>query len=656
MGYLRSSIRRKLIFATLSPLCVAILLCWLIGSQLITNRIFRQAQQNVMRDLNLARKVYQDEINHLASVVKVAGLSRDMALYLNDTRSIRQNNVLLQILQAENLSFLNVIDKKGVVRYRVANPQQYGDTLGDDPMVVRALNGELCSGAEVYSHERLMLESPALAKAAVITVRQTARARTVADSSEQRGLMMVAVTPLTASDGRVFGALQAGLMLNNDSSVVDSITRIVFDQEGMGAATVFMGDVRIATNVRDTTGERAIGSLMSEEVARVVLNKGSIWSDRAFVFSDWYISAYEPIRGLSGSVIGALYVGMPEQPLLNLKRSLNLHFAGVLLIVAMIGIGLATWIGSHTARPVRALAEGARRMAAGQRIEPIMVARDDEIGLLANEFNTMAREVILLNQTLELKVEERTRDLEEKNIQLLATQKELGRAERLAGLGMLAAGVAHEINNPLAVIRGNAELLQISIPADSDNREEADAIVEEAVRIERIVNNLRVFSRSGMLRISTFSLEKMLDSILGQIGHQIPLSRYRVTRSYGVRGLEINGDKDQLRQVFTNLIINGLQAMPEGGELLLSTLLDSEDQRVSVTVKDYGCGIYEEDKGRLFSPFYSTKAEGTGLGLAVSYRIVRDHGGEIRVESRAGEGSIFMVLLPLRQESADNIG
>jgi two-component system NtrC family sensor kinase len=653
MGSPRSSIRRKLIFATLLPLCVAILLCWLIGSQLITNRIFRQAQQNVIRDLNLAHKIYQDEINHLASVVKVAGLSPDLVLQLESSRFIRQDKVLQQILQAENLSFLNLIDKNGVVRFRAANPLHQGDLLGDDPMVARALEGELSSGAQVYSHERLMLENPAMAKAAVITVRPTARARTVTDSGEQRGLMLVAVTPLMANDGRVSGALQAGFMLNNDSRVVDTITRIVFDQEGVGAATVFMGDMRIATNVRDTAGDRAIGSLMSEEVARVVISQGMNWSDRAFVFSDWFISAYEPIRDHSGSVVGALYVGMPEQPLLNLKKSLNQNFAGVLLIVALIGITLATWIGSHMARPVRALAEAARRMATRQRIEPIMVTSDDEIGLLANEFNTMAREVSSLNQTLEQKVEDRTRDLEEKNLQLLATQKELGRAERLAGLGMLAAGVAHEINNPLAVIRGNAELLQNSIPADNEEREEVDAIVEEAIRIERIVNNLRVFSRSGMRRISTFSLGKMLDSILSQIGHQIPLGQYQVTKDYWEWDVDIDGDKDQLRQVFTNLIINGLQAMPDGGELLLSTHLDQTDQRVRVTVQDNGCGIFDEDKGRLFSPFFTTKAQGTGLGLAVSYGIVRDHGGEIRVDSRSGEGATFMVLLPLRQEVAD---
>ncbi|MHB8056471.1 MAG: cache domain-containing protein [Desulfuromonadaceae bacterium] len=506
MQRVRTPIRRKLIFATLTPLCVAILLCWLIGSLLITDRIYRQAQQKVIGDLNLARKVYQDEISHLASIVRMAGLTPAMGDHLVSGALPLPEKALQRLQQGEQLSFLNVIDSHGVVHYRAANPMQHGDRLGGDPLVARALKGELCIGTQVYSPEQLAAENPALAEAARVAVRATPRARAVKQESEQRGLMLVATAPLLTSDGRVAGALQAGMMLNGDSRVVDTITRIVFAKEGGGAATVFLGDVRVATSVRDTAGDRATGTLMSEEVARVVLSQGKPWSERAFVLSDWFISAYEPIRDPSGSVIGALYVGMSEQPLLDLRKNLNLIFAGVLLFVSLIGITLSTWIGSRMARPVRALAEAAKRMASGELVGPILVRSDDEIGLLADEFNTMTREVSTLNQTLEQKVVKRTRQLEEKSQQLLDAQKELAKSERLAGLGLLAAGVAHEINNPLAVIRGNAELLQISIPKESDDREEVDAIVVETIRISRIVNNLRIFSRSGMQRLSHFSL------------------------------------------------------------------------------------------------------------------------------------------------------
>ena len=173
--------------------------------------------------------------------------------------------------------------------------------------------------------------------------------------------------------------------------------------------------------------------------------------------------------------------------------------------------------------------------------------------------------------------------------------------------------------------------------------------MEEAVRISRIVNNLRVFSRSGMQRKSIFSLGALLDSILDQIGHQMPLENYRVMREYRGTDQQLEGDEDQLRQVFTNLILNGLQAMPGGGELEVCVEPDPLADHMRVIVQDHGNGIREEELGKLFTPFFSTKPYGTGLGLALSYGIVRDHGGEILVKSLSGAGSTFTVLLPLRQ-------
>ncbi|OGR25535.1 MAG: hypothetical protein A2X79_01765 [Desulfuromonadaceae bacterium GWB2_53_15] len=652
MNKARVSIRRKLIFATLAPLCAAIILCWMIGAVLITDRIFSQAQKKVIGDLNSARKVYLDEISHLAGIVKVAGLSPEMSASLEAGRFAALERVLQQLLQSEQLSFLNVIDADGVVRYRAANPQVKGDLLDKDPLVAKALQGETAGGSQLYTSERLGREHTAFAKGVATTIRITPHSRPTSRMAEERGLVLVAVAPLRAVDGTVVGALQAGLMLNGDSRLVDTITRIVFDKEEGGAATVFLGDVRIATSVRDTAGERATGTLMSGEVASAVLDNGERWSSRAFVLNDWNISAYEPISDPQGKVIGALYVGMSERPFLQMRTNLNLTFIGVLLFVALIGVTISTWISTRLAEPVRALAEGARRIAAGEHIPPIDVHTDDEIALLADEFNTMNREVSTLKRTLEQKVMERTFQLEDKNRELLNAQKELAKAERLAGLGLLAAGVAHEINNPLAIIRGNTELLQDEIPVEALEREEVEAIMVEVGRIERIVSNLRVFSKRETLLPHPFELERLLDGILNQIGHQIPLERYCIERSYSGCGIVVTGDEERLRQVFTNLILNGLQAMPEGGRLAVAAEEIEAGRLVSVTVSDNGSGIRPEHIEKLFTPFFTTKARGTGLGLAVSYGIVSDHGGEIRAASQEGQGATFTVLLPLMEDAA----
>ncbi len=653
MNRVHVSIRRKLLFATLAPLCAAILLCWFIGATLITDRVFHQAQLKVLGDLNSARKVYLDEINHLTGLVKVAGMSPIMSGSLESPPQQGLESMLQQLLQSEQLSFLNVVDRNGVVRYRAARPASRGDHLGDDPLVARALDGNPTGGTQIYSAERLRREISASAGRLSVAIKATPRSRPNTRQAEQRGLLLVAAAPLKDADGSVVGALQAGLLLNGDSRLVDTISRIVYDQAEGGAATIFLGDVRIATSVRDAAGERAIGTLMSGEVATAVLDQGRRWSSRAFVLKDWNISAYEPISDPQGNVIGALYVGMPERPLLQMRTNLNLIFGGVLLFVTLIGVALSSWLSRRLAQPVRALAEGARRMAAGERISDIVVDTDDEIGLLAAEFNTMAREVSTLNQTLEQKVARRTIQLEEKNQELLAAQKELARAERLAGIGLLAAGVAHEINNPLAIIRGNTELLQDEIPEQAEEREEVEAIMVEVGRIERIVSNLKVFSRSGIRRLTRFSLGGLLDSILDQIGHQIPLEPYRLARDYRGRDCEIEADEDQLRQVFTNLIINGLQAMEGGGVLTVDISPDMSGSLVSVTVADSGPGIRPEQMEKLFTPFFSTKPRGSGLGLAVSYGIVNDHGGEIRAVNREGAGAIFTVTLPLRDRLSE---
>jgi len=649
MHRVRISIRRKLLFATLTPLSVAIVLCWFIGARLITDRVFRQAQQTVIADLTSAHKVYQDEINHLTGIVKVAVLSSGITSSLQSGRQTEIENITGLLLKSEGLSFLNVIDETGVVRYRAANPGEKGDLLARDPLVSIALGGSLASGTQIYSREQLTRNNPILTRRASIAIKSTPRSRATTGTAMELGLMLVATAPLRTKEGRVIGVLQAGLLLNNDERVVDAITRNVYDREVHGTATVFLGDVRIATSVRDATGNRATGTLMSAEVAADVLERGQRWSDRAFVLSDWFISAYEPIRDPDSKVIGALYVGIPEKPLLKMRTSLNLIFAAVLLFVSFIGITLSTWISDRLARPVRALAEGARRIAAGEHIAPITVNTNDEINLLAEEFNTMNREVNALKNTLEQKVVERTHQLEESNKQLLAAQKDLAKAERLAGLGLLSAGVAHEINNPLAVIRGNAELIQDALPPQAEGQEEAGEIIQETARIERIVSNLRVFSRSGMKRISNFNLGRLLDDILDHIGHQVPLERYTVARDYRGSKVMIDGDLDQLRQVCTNLIVNGLQAMPDGGELSVDVTTDQDSNKVQIVVKDHGCGIPEGDLDKLFTPFFSTKPRGTGLGLAVSYGIISDHGGEIRISGKEGEGATFTVLLPLHQ-------
>lgn len=657
---LRYSIRFKLTVATLVPLMTAIVLCWVIGASIITDRIYNQAQQTVETDLNSAHEILQGELAHLTDNIRLAGLSPDLASALRDNSALETVPTLQVIRRNERLSFLTVLDRYGNVRYRAANPDRTGDSRRGDKLIDDALKGVVASGITLLSAEKAEIENPQLPMAMAIAIKATPHARLYTTKIEARGMFLVAAAPVKTASGEIVGVAFGGQLLNDDNSVVDRITRVIFHQgessaTSDGNATLFLDDVRIATNVLDEQRQRAIGSLMSAEVYDGV-SRGEKWIGRAFVLNDWYFSAYEPVRDYRGSVIGALYVGMPENPYLEVRNRFNLIFSGVLVFVTLIGVSLSAWLATSLARPIKAVEDGARRIAAGEDLPDIVVGGHDEISVLAEEFNIMkhrlakrVEENLALNRTLEQKVSERTVQLEEKSEQLLTAQKELAQAERLAGIGMLASGVAHEINNPLAIIRGNAELLEILAGADAPRSEEVETIIEQATRIERIVRNLLTFSRSSIKQITSFSLVGLLDDILDQIGHQISLEGYSIERRYRDTGVAIQGDQDQLRQVFINLVVNGLQAMKEGGVLSVDAALDNAADTCCVLVTDNGPGISMEHFDKLFTPFFSTKDEGTGLGLAISYGIVRDHCGEIRVQSEAGQGTTFTVVLPVRQ-------
>jgi two-component system NtrC family sensor kinase len=354
--------------------------------------------------------------------------------------------------------------------------------------------------------------------------------------------------------------------------------------------------------------------------------------------------------------VSALYLKIPDLPFLDLRFRIHIIFSAILLFVTLIGVSLSAWLGSSLSRPIKAVEEGARLLALGEHIPDIVVGGHDEISVMAEEFNIMKHrlierenEIMLLNRTLEEKVAERTAQLEEKTQWLLVAQQELARAERLVGIGMLASGVAHEINNPLAIIRGNAELLEMSTRLNDSDQSEVETIIRQVGRVELIVANLLTFARTKKKVIRHFHIEALLDDILDQVSHQIPLDNYRIERKYQSAGSTIEGDEDQLRQVFTNLIVNGLQAMETGGALTVSAVVEREAGCCSVTIGDSGTGISADIREKLFTPFFTTKPRGTGLGLAVSYGIVKDHDGDIRVESEPGEGAAFVVVLPLQQ-------
>jgi two-component system NtrC family sensor kinase len=659
---MRISIKTKLIVATFIPLLVAISICWLTGFFIHNSQIAAQAKNRVRNNLNTAREVYLNEISHIRDVVKFTAA----ASYTADAISRRNMSALSTILtplhRDEHLNIFTAVDANGKILYRANNPQVNGDVLLKNQFVDRALKGEIVSGTSVFSSAELSAEGKELVGQASIKALSTGRSKPGNDDLEQAGMVMESAAPVRDETGKIVGALYGGVLVNNNNRIVDKIKNIVFD-EGQskgrdvgGGATIFLGDVRIATNVITSAGVRAIGTRLSEEVYnRVIINKEK-WIDRAFVVEDWYITAYEPILSLDGTPIGCLYVGVMETPYTAIKYEMAYLFSGVLLLGSLIGTAISGAISSRLAKPINELENTARRVASGERNVEIAIRTRDEIGDLARAFNEMTRTLSMrernireLNSDLELKVSE----LEEKHQLLVKTKQELVRAEKLAAIGELAAGVAHEINNPMAIIRGNVELLQMSVSAEAENREEVDTIYLQVGRVERIVSNLIKFARQEQTCFGGVDINRMLHEILTQVRHQIPLTGITSVEQYDSELKSILGDSDQLQQVFTNLVINGIQSMQaEGGTLTLGTLLHVEAGVCEAIISDTGSGIAEEILEQIFNPFFTTKKQGVGLGLSISYGIIKEHGGRIDVQSEIGKGTTFRVVLPVRKSGA----
>lgn len=253
-------------------------------------------------------------------------------------------------------------------------------------------------------------------------------------------------------------------------------------------------------------------------------------------------------------------------------------------------------------------------------------------------------EILSLNEVLNSYIE-----------RLESTQKQLIQSEKLNALGQLAASVAHELNNPLSGVLTYTKLLAKKVNNDSFNKEEALnnlSKMESAIsRCSGIIRSLLNFARQSEPMLEPVTVGSVIDQVMFLVGHEAEMKKVEVHREETSPLPSVMADFGQLQQVFVNLVVNAIQAMPNGGKLTINSSL-GEDGWVRVSVQDTGCGIAPENMEKLFTPFFTTKEQekGVGLGLAVSYGIIERHGGRIEVQSELGKGSTFTVYLPAHKE------
>jgi len=231
-----------------------------------------------------------------------------------------------------------------------------------------------------------------------------------------------------------------------------------------------------------------------------------------------------------------------------------------------------------------------------------------------------------------------------------ALEEERRRLDRLAFLGEISAVMAHEIRNPLSGMGAGIQHLLTKLEEGDEKREAMGRILKESERINRIIEDILLISRPPRLNLAPCDISEVIEEVVSHWEEKASGQRVEISKYYASDLPLVRGDRMRLHQAFSNLILNGIEAMPEGGELRIAVTgpgRGEEDGQVEVEIRDRGVGIREEEIGRIFEPFYTTKARGTGLGLAITRRIVNEHGGEVRLESEEGVGTRFIVRLPL---------
>jgi signal transduction histidine kinase len=482
-----------------------------------------------------------------------------------------------------------------------------------------------------------------------------------APAADGARVLVVATTAEVIDGGRRIATLQGGILLNRNLELVDRINSIVYPEGALplgshGTTTLFMDDVRVSTNVRLFPNERAIGTRASPEVRKAVLEEGRTWLDRAFVVDAWYMSGYEPLLDGAGRRVGMLYVGYLEEPFKLAKWGMLGLMSLVFLAGTVLTLGFSLRWARSIFRPVERMNQVIRQVEQGHaaaRVGPI--GAQDEIGRLAGQFDQLLDKVEdnrkLLQrsaQELELKVAARTGELADANRTLRDAQRQLVQSEKLAAIGQLTAAIAHEINNPVAVMQGNLDLLR-SLLGDHQVLVEAELklLDKQVERMRTMVADLLRFARPSEYAGEVQALDpgQVLEESLVLSSHLLAASGVRVVRDYAATR-RVRFDRHELQQLFVNLVSNALQAMPEGGQLTLRTR-DGDDapHGAIVEVQDTGAGVPQAIREQLFEPMFTTRREGHGLGLWISQALVERHGGAIEVENVAKGGAVFRVRL-----------
>jgi len=611
-------------------------------SRTISDYLTQAMDERLDRDMRLAETLYATRLREVARIADRLALDPLVGEHLAKARAgnaaaratiDRQiaNELSAPILSGNYFVAVLAVDGAATAaRLLPATGERTRAVEGGNWASLSAVKEVLHTGRAIAATDVIPTEVLAdtdLSDQACIEILDTPKASpSLCDPREGRaGLALLGIAPV-GGDGRVIGAVVAFHLFNNDFTLVDQIK----DAVGADTVTIFHGDLRVSTNVLTQYGSRAIGTRMSQEVSQVVLGQGKSYIGTAFVVNENYIARYDPLADHTGQVIGSLYVGVRQASFFRLVDTLNQRVGLIALITVVLAFLLAVLVSHAITGPIKELVEANRKLAQGDMTVRVPVRGAGELGVLASSFNLMVDT-------------------------LWSTR--LAQAEKLAALGQLAAGVAHELNNPLGTVLLYSDILLKECDGQDPHRADLEMIVSEAKRCKHIVADLLNFARQNQVIPQPTDLNALIRSVVEVERKRDVYHKITIVTNLDPALPKIEADPAQLRQVFINLMTNAVEAMPQGGQLSLNTWSEPAGM-VTVLVKDTGIGIAPENLSKLFTPFFTTKpvGKGTGLGLAIVYGIIKMHRGQINVQSQVGKSTTFTINLPIKLPPAELAG
>ena len=592
------------------------------------------ARQTINSNLKIARNICQSVQDNLKYVVRDQN-RRVYTLMAEDQIDLLKNEYT-KVVEKNNLDFFLVTDNFGKIIISMSSPQFEGSDYSRDFFVRKALRGQIYVSTEILEEQELE-RLGILEKARIPGIKPV------------QGLVIKTSMPIINNNEMIVGTMTAGYLLNNNNSfIIKKIT------EGTDlVSSIFLGDVRVCSNLPLNKGVSVVGTRLDPEVFKEIREKKSDYLARINVGDKWYLAGYSALYNSQKKIIGILGIGLPEKNIFALRDQLIKLFILAVIISGILALSLGLLNGGAIVKSINKLYWGIEAFARGDYTHRLEIRSQDEIQELGEFFNKTMTQLMAARQELEvcsLNVQDLESKVNQGAEQLEAAQKQLVQYERMAAMGRMATSLSHELRNIFAEIQASLYNLRTKMNRECPQSAGSLKGIEDSINhANETLSSVLRFSYPKKLILSDVDINYLLESILSfpHIQSQIKESRIEVAKDFDPQLPHLKADGIQLREAILNLVSNAIQSMPEGGKLAIFT--DQDQSSVRIKVVDTGIGMSKEVQSNLFTPFYTTKSLGLGLGLCITKTIIQEHAGSIQVFSEPGRGATFMVTLPVNR-------